>query len=344
MIVRAIRPDEQTEYEKLAVHPLQSWSWGEFRREMGQSVERLGVFNDQGELTSVWQVLFSPLPAVDYTVGYIPRGPEPFEEIFPALRDLGERYKSLYIKLEPNVLAPADIEEPFPHLTKLMEDNNARLGKPLFTPYTFVMDLTQTEEQIFDNCKSKTRYNIRLARRKGVEIVEDTSQEGLEDYLTLLAETTSRQRFYAHDDKYYRTLFSKFQDSGNMRILKANYQGKVITAWILFFFNGVAYYPYGASSREHREVMANNLMMWEALMLAKREGCAKFDMWGSLGPNPDPKHKWHGFHRFKEGYGGVLQQSLGSYDYILNFPLYSIFNLLNEVRWALLRLKAQFRR
>lgn len=341
MLVRALRPDEQSEYEALAVHPLQSWEWGEFRRAMGQRVERLGVFDDQGQLRSVWQILFSDLPVGGYTVGYVPRGPEPIEEIFPALRDLGQRYNALFIKMEPNIFAPAEAKEPFPFLTKLLADHECREGRPLFTPYTFQLDITQDENTLFENCKSKTRYNIRLARRKGVEIVEDTTETGLNDYLKLLAETTSRQRFYAHDDQYYRTMFSKFQQSGHLRILKAVYQGEVITAWILFFFNGVGYYPYGASSRQHRDVMANNLMMWEALMLAKREGLRTFDMWGSLGPNPDPNHKWYGFHRFKEGYSGELVQSLGSYDYVLNFPLYSLFNLANQVRWGWLRLKVR---
>jgi lipid II:glycine glycyltransferase (peptidoglycan interpeptide bridge formation enzyme) len=343
MIIRSIRPDEREQYNQLAVHPLQSWEWGEFRQAMGQTVERLGIFSDDGQLQEVWQVLFSTIPG-GFTVGYVPRGPSPNEEIFPALSDIGHRHNALFIKLEPNIFASAEEEQPFPDLVQLLEKYNCREGQPLFTPYTFQLDLTKSEEDIFANCKSKTRYNIRVARRKGVEIVEDTSAQGLEDYLTLLEETTLRQKFFAHDQNYYRTMFEKFQETGNIRILKAMYEGKPITAWILFFFQDTAYYPYGASSRQHQEVMANNLMMWEALMLAKREGKVLFDMWGALGPNPDEKHKWFGFHRFKEGYGAELKQSLGSYDYILNFPMYSLFTLANKVRWIGLRLQAQFRR
>jgi len=341
MIVRSLRPDEKMESDLVAQHPLQTWSWGEFRQSTGQKVERLGVFTEQGKLQAVWQVIFSKLPIGDFTVGYIPRGPQPTEDIFPALRDLGQHYNALFIKLEPNMFAPQEEAKPFPETMALFEEENMQPGKPLFTPYTFVLDLTKTEEEIFNNCKSKTRYNIRLAKRKGVEIIEDTSQQGLEDYLRLLQETTSRQKFYAHDDQYFRNLFAQFADTKTIRILKATYEGKIITAWILFFHNGVGYYPYGASSRDHRDVMANNLMMWEALMLAKREGCTKFDMWGSLGPNPDEKHKWYGFHRFKEGYSGDLMQSIGSYDLVLNFPLYSLFRIADQVRWAYLRLKAQ---
>lgn len=341
MIIRAIRHEERPQYEKIANHPLQSWEWGEFRRALGHKVERLGVFDDQGKLQSVWQVIFSDIPLINMTAGYVPRGPQPTPEVLKALRDLGKKHQALFIKLEPNLFAPATKKDPFPKVTKMLEDQNIPEGRNIFAPYTFFIDLTQDDETLFENCKSKTRYNVRLARRKGVTIVEDTSPEGLADYLKLLEKTTSRQKFYAHDQNYYQTMFDKFKDTGKLRILKALYEDQVLTAWILFFHGDTAYYPYGASSREHRDVMANNLMMWEAMMLAKKEGMQQFDLWGALGPNADKSHKWYGFHRFKEGYGAQLKQSLGSYDVVVNFPLYSLFTLANNIRWGFLRLRSK---
>jgi len=106
----------------------------------------------------------------------------------------------------------------------------------------------------------------------------------------------------------------------------------------------VLYYPYGASRSAHRDVMASNLMMWEMIRFGKAQGCRMFDMWGSLGPEPDPNDPWFGFHRFKKGYGGDLVEFLGTYDLVLNEPLYKVFRVAENVRWKLLKLKARLRR
>lgn len=346
MIIRPLPADERDRYDEVVHHPLQSWAWGEFRQAQGQTVERLGIFDDNGTLIEGLQVTFHALPVLGGTVGYLPKGVRPKSYHFPALRDLGKKHGAVFIKLEPNVQFPAGSDTYFTDTIKLLEENNCREGQALFTPYSFVQDLTPDPETIFNTCKSKTRYNIRLARKRGVEIVEDTSDQGLADYLRLLKETTDRQGFYAHDEQYFRTMWEHLgrQNPGMFRILKAIYQGEVITAWIIFLHNGVGYYPYGASSRQHRDVMANNLVMWEALMLAKREGCTSFDMWGALGPNPDPQNRWYGFHRFKEGYGAALMKSLGTYDLVLDFPKYSLFRVANRLRWIYLRLKAKLHR
>ncbi len=257
-----------------------------------------------------------------------------------ALKELGRRHQSVFIKLEPHLQAPIDAVEPFSDVLSVLEANDAKPGRSLFTRYTFVKDLSLDEDALMASFKSKTRYNIRLAEKKGVTIVEDTTIKGLEDYLRLLQETTSRQGFYAHGPEYFRTMWKVLGESGMLRILKAEYEGKVLSAWILFIFNGVGYYPYGASSREHREVMANNLLMWEALRLAKREGCTSFDMWGSLGPDADPNHKWFGFHKFKEGYDVQLVQSVPTHDLVVNAPLYPLVQFADAMRWKWLRLRA----
>jgi len=116
----------------------------------------------------------------------------------------------------------------------------------------------------------------------------------------------------------------------------------VLTAWILLKLNKTLYYPYGASSREHRELMANNLMMWEVIKFGKKEGCDLFDMWGSLGPDPDKNDPWYGFHRFKEGYGAELVEFVGSWDLVINPALYWIYRSGNKMRWMVLRLKKKF--
>lgn len=344
MIIRTVGPQEKQQFDAVATHPLQSWAWGEFRRATGVHVARTGVFSDAGKMVQGMQVTFHPIPLLGGNAGYFPKGLQPTEETLLALKDLGKNNNAVFIKLEPNLQFPAGKTEYFQDVEQLLHENDAVPAQALFTPYSFVMDLTPDVETLLANCQSKTRYNIRLAQRKGVEIVEDTTEAGMEEYITLLEETTQRQNFYAHNGAYFRTMWKTLGDSGMMHILKARYENKTLAVWVLFLFNGVGYYPYGASSRDHKDVMASNLMMWEALQFAKAHGCTSFDMWGALGPKADPQDKWYGFHRFKEGYGAPLMQSLQTHDLLVNPPLYQIFKLGNSLRWSYLRLRAKLGR
>ena len=117
----------------------------------------------------------------------------------------------------------------------------------------------------------------------------------------------------------------------------------ILVAWIVFLFNGVIYYPYGASSTLYRNVMASNLMMWEAIKFGKKHGAKIFDMWGALGPDPDPKDPWYGFHKFKQGYGATHVEFVGSYDLVIKPFLYRIYNLIHKCREIFLKVRSHFR-
>ena len=126
--------------------------------------------------------------------------------------------------------------------------------------------------------------------------------------------------------------------SGMGHLLTATYEGDILSTWMIFVLNKTIYYPYGASSNKHREVIANNLMMWEVIKFGKKLGCKQFDMWGSLGPNPDPNDSWFGFHKFKQGYGSELLEFLGTYDLIINRTWYYGYITAEKMRWWILRL------
>jgi lipid II:glycine glycyltransferase (peptidoglycan interpeptide bridge formation enzyme) len=163
----------------------------------------------------------------------------------------------------------------------------------------------------------------------------------MEQYIEVLEETTKRQGFYAHSPEYFRKMWRLLGNSGLLHIFTAVYEGKVLSVWILFILNGVLYYPYGASRNEGREVMPNNLMMWEMIRFGKRKNCHTFDMWGSLGPDPNPKDPWYGFHKFKKGYSGILMEFIGTYDLVIDSALYPLFRIADNVRWTYLRLRAK---
>lgn len=341
-MIRPLREEERDQYNAVVGHPLQTWEWGEFKKSTGQEIERVGFFTN-GKLTKALQVSFHPIPVLGGTAGYLPKSFMPDEEQLEVLRQLGEKHRAVFIKLEPNISHPAGTSTAFDQIIDFLKKNGAEAGRPLFTRYTFIIDLKQTEAELLESFSQKTRYNVRLAEKKAVKIVEDTSEAGMRQYIQILAETTKRQGFYAHSPEYFQKMWQSFGQSGMMKIFHAVYNDNVLASWIVFIVNGVAYYPYGASSRKHRDVMASNLMLWELIKYAKSAGCTQFDLWGALGPDAKSTHPWFGFHRFKAGYGGTLMEYLGSFDVVLQPSNYRLFRLAENLRWKVLRLKTKLR-
>lgn len=343
MIVREVLPEEKEKFNQVVNHPLQSWEWGEFRKKTGIEVIRLGVF-DETEIKSGYQLTIHSFPKLPYNIVYFPKGPMPDEVMLNTLRKIGQEKKAIFIKLEPNVGGFYDQRgaSAKKEISNFLLVNGCRPGRPLFTRFTFWLDLTKDENQILAEMKPKTRYNIRLSQRHGVEVVEDNSLEAFEAYLKLLEETTRRQHFYAHTPLYHRLLWETLAPTDIYHLFLAKYKGEVLAAYIFFVFNRVLYYPYGASTRSHKEVMAPYALFWEAIKFGKKKGCKTFDMWGTPGPNPNPSNPWFGFHRFKEGFGAKLVEFIGTYDLVLNPLFYSLFNLANSFRWRFLRLRSYF--
>ncbi|KKW10888.1 MAG: femAB family protein [Microgenomates group bacterium GW2011_GWC1_49_7] len=267
-----------------------------------------------------WLLTFHKIPYTPWTIGYFPKGPKPTKEMIEKLTQLGKQKKAIFIQLEPNVL-----------------DGNVPLRPshhPLFTKYTFVLDLTKSEDTLLAAMHPKTRYNIRVAQKHGVVVGEHN--DAFESYLALTKETTSRQGFYAHNETYHRTMWDIMRKAGIAHLFTASYHGEILSAWIVFVYGDTVYYPYGASSRSHREVMAPTLMLWEIARWAKKKGLKKFDLWGALGPTPDENDPWYGFHRFKQGFNPRLVEFIGSYDLVINAPLYTLYTIADTIRWGVL--------
>ena len=319
-------------WNKTARHPLQSWEWGEFRLLTGVKVVRYGVFSER-ELVEPVTVTIHPIPYTPFSIGYYPKGGVITEEVGEVLATIATDNKCVYIKCEPGVLKGGGQEE------KKLRDKGFKQGRSLFTPHNFVLDVSQSEEELLSGMKQKTRYNIRLAEKKGVKVEIDNSETAFERYLELTEETTSRQGFYAHSREYHQKMWKILHKAEMAELMVAEYEGEIVTAWVLFTHNETLYYPYGASTREHRSLMANNLVMWEVIRHAKKKGLKKLDMWGALSSEPKKSDPWYGFHKFKEGYGGEHLSYIGTWDYVARPLLYYPLRIIEELRWKFLRLK-----
>lgn len=336
MIIRKVTERPKV-WNRRASHPLQTWEWGEFRKQTGVQVVRYGIFDPsavsgQCKLVEPVTVTIHQVPHTPWTVGYYPKGGEIGKEVREILERVVKEYNCLMIKCEPKI--------------ERGEKKNKKRGKkfvkgkPLFTKYNFELDVTKSEEELLKQMKQKTRYNVRLAKRKGVKVEIDNSEEAFERYLELTKETTKRQGFFAHSEEYHRKMWKVLREAKMAELVVARYKEKIITTWIVFCHNETMYYPYGASTREHSKLMANNLVMWEVIKLAKRRGMKTLDMWGALGPEPDKDDPWYGFHKFKEGYGARQVTYVGTWDYVARPLLYYLYRLVEWGRWIYLKKKA----
>ena len=296
---------------------------------------------DEKKIGSIFQITWHRIPHTPYCIGYCPKSVIPNKDEVETIMAEAKKKNAIFVKFEPNERIRAETEK---KIEILAREFNWVKGKPLFTKYTFQLDISKSEEELLKNMHQKTRYNLRLAEKKGVKIIEDSSEQGFEEYWKLMEETTKRQGFFAHGKEYHRKMWETMVGSGQGHLFRAIYEGKTLTTWMVFILNDTIYYPYGASSNENREVMASNLMMWEVIRFGKKQGCRLFDMWGSLGPEPDAHDPWYGFHKFKRGYGAELVEFLGTYDLVISPALYSMYGLADKMRWAGLKLLARIRR
>ncbi len=181
-----------------------------------------------------------------------------------------------------------------------------------------VIDLAQSEEELLGGMKPKTRYNIRLAGRRGVEVVCSDILE-LPVFYDLYRQTSERNRFDACSYSYFSALYSALAstpDSSEVHFLLARHGRNVLAGAIITISGRTATYLFGASSSQSRNMMAPYAIQWAAIRLARTKGCLTYDM-GAVAPSSNPGHPFFGMHRFKTGFGGRIIHRGGTWDYPL---------------------------
>ncbi len=207
---------------------------------------------------------------------------------------------------------------------------------------TVWLGLDQTEEDLLARMGQKTRYNIRLAAKKGVRVRDGTLND-LPRLYQMYAETSVRDGFVIRDENYYRAAWSKFMENHRLgrepaaEALIAEVDGEPVAALFLFRFARRAYYLYGMSREAHREKMPNQLLQWEAIRRAKDRGCEVYDLWGAPDEFEQTDRMW-GVFRFKQGLGGQVVRTLGAWDYPVGRFWYATYTravprLLSLMRW-----------
>lgn len=321
MDLKTLTEGSKTKYNQVVTHVIQSWQWGDFRKRLGTPVLRYGLYKNN-QMVMAFQLTLHQIPFTNWNVGYLPKGPFPNTELAKILKKIGKEHNCAFIKVEPNIQSSQ---------SSTIDKSFILSPKPLFTKNNFIIDLTQSEDELLKNLHSKTRYNIKIAQKYQVKVENRSDDRAFEIYLKLYFETCQRQDYHGHNEAYHRKAWESLRDAHMARIMIGSYQQKPLVAWMLLSFKDTFYYPYGGSSDQYKYAMANNLVAWEAIKLGKKLGLKKFDMWGALSKDADPMDPFFGFHRFKAGYGGKLVEYIGTYDLVLNYPLYYMFNVIDKL-------------
>ena len=337
-------------YRLRSPHLLQSWEWGAFKAGYSWEPVRLLWSDRAGHPAAAAQVLFrSKGPGL--TMGYCPRGPlldwtdavlreMVLTDLYGTARERG----AFFLKLDPAIISSTagetnGIMARQPGLREILTSMERAGYRPsdeqVQFKNTLVLDLAPDEEKLLANMKQKTRYNIRLAGRKGVSIRRGSDAD-LDLLYRMFAETSLRDGFVIRDPAYYQRAWGDFIQRERALPFIAEVEGEPVAAIIVFRFGEVAYYLYGMSRELHREKMPNYLLQWEAIRWAKEAGCRWYDLWGA--PDElDESDPMYGVYRFKEGLGAVLVETPGAWDLPLRPARYMLYTRLMPVALSVLR-------
>lgn len=309
----------------LGIHIVQSETWGVFKARVGTTPIKVGDI----------QYTKHKIPFINKYVAYAPKVNFNVQKFsWKELTRSLQQESCIAIRFDvPNVI---DTQTDKKEHIRLIEELNSKCKKSprsTFAKCNVLLDIGLPEKDIVAKFSQKTRYNSKLAARKGVEIKIENNEKGLKIFNRLLKETAKRQGFSLHPESYYEKVFDTLYANKKANILIAYYKSTPLVSWMLFNHDNALYYAYGGSSNEHRNLMASNLIAWEAIKLGKKLDCSLFDMWGAT-DNKD--HSYWGFTKFKLGYGGELVKYISSYDYIVDNPIYYIFNLTYSIYWKVI--------
>ncbi|HPH78872.1 MAG TPA: peptidoglycan bridge formation glycyltransferase FemA/FemB family protein, partial [bacterium] len=176
---------------------------------------------------------------------------------------------------------------------------------------TSILNLRQTEDQLFRSFHQKTRYNIRLAHKKNVKVVKSTDISEIKYFYKLLLNTCDRDKFRPHPQKHYQNILQILGPKDIAYVYHAQYNQKIIASIIVTFFGHVASYLHGASSNTYRNLMPNYALQWQAIRDAINKDCHFYDFGGIAPPNAPANHPWHGITRFKQGFNGIDVSTMG---------------------------------
>ena len=313
-------------------HFLQTWEWGEVKRGMGWQPLPL-VLEEDGNIIASLLILKKrlPLPGMNKCIFYAPRGPvvdiaseELCQALFSGAERVAKDHGAVFLKIDPDV--PTSNSE-FKNILQncKFQKNETGLDFAGVQPaFVFQLDISPSAVKLLENMHSKTRYNIRLAKKKGVIIKEAQGKEDLAAFYAILQETSERDKFLIRGYEYFEMIWDQMVENGMAKVFLAEFQGRVVSATLALILGKKTWYLYGASSNDYRNVMPNYLIQWEMIRWAQEQGCKIYDFRGVSG-DLDEANPLYGLYRFKKGFNGDLVEFVGDWDRVYSPALYFVW-------------------
>jgi peptidoglycan pentaglycine glycine transferase (the first glycine) len=332
--VTAVSSDQRDRFDAaVAASPLadvmQSYGWGEVKRASGWQPLRLLVEDEDGRVRAACSILKTQPARGIAPLLYAPRGPVLDYGDGAALQALIDEIsrragKAFMLKCDPPIEARSDA------VTALENAGFQRVSSGAFggvqPTAVMVLDLSPGLDKVFEGFKSKWRYNIRLAERKGVS-VREASRDDIPAFYEILQETARRDRFVVRARSYFEKMWDELEPRGMLKMFMADFQGGPIAGILLTAMGERVIYNYGASSNEHRNVMPNHLIQWTAIRWAAEHGYRIYDFRGVSPVQEGKPVEEHiaGLNRFKEGFGARYVEYAGEFDLALRSGWYMLW-------------------
>ncbi len=334
--MRVLKIENRTAWHTLIAafpqaHVLQTWDWGDFKQRTTGWLPQRYAFEMNGQVVAAASVLQRKLGP--FSLIYVPKGPL-FSTLDPVITDavlsqLTKMYRlAVWIKIDPDIVlatglsAQADSEDDQPYQPNeaglAFQNMLKRQGWRFSTDQvqfrnTLTLDLKQTEDELLAGMNQSTRRKVRQAEKRGVTVRDGTADD-LRTLYNIYALTGQRQDFIIRPWDYYRDLWEAFMLGELAHVLVAEHEGRVLAGCVLFHFADTAWYFYGMSSNEHRDLQPNYAIQWAALCWAKAKGYQTYDWWGAPNEFVEADPMW-GVYSFKRGFGSTVVQTLGAWDY-----------------------------
>jgi len=333
-------PEEKTLFNTfIAGHPeghaMQLWEWGDIKGRTGWRPWRL-ILEEHGAVVAAATVLERPLPIFKAPLFYAPRGPVAdlrqealLKALWEAVAQKARERRAILFKIDPEV--PAGDRE----LEDLLRTAGFRLlaTGPNFEGiqprYVFRLDIRPDAQTLLANMHQKTRYNIRLAAKKGV-VVRTGTRDDLSVFYRVLQETTERDNFLVRSLTYFEDLYDTLVPAGYAELFIGEYAGVVVAGALAFTVGDKAWYVYGASSNAHRNVMPNYLIQWTMIQWAQSRGCTLYDFRGVSG-DLNENNPLYGLYKFKKGFNGEFTEFIGEWDLVYRPVLYKLWQAAEKL-------------
>lgn len=337
---RWIDPTEKARFnEFMARHPkghvIQTWEWGELKSRTGWKPWRL-ILEENGEIVAAVSILERKLPVLGIPIFYASRGPvltwqdeKLFDSLLAEVRELAKKRGAIFLKIDPDVPSSKHELESYLHSREFRSAESGKGFEGVQPKYVFRLDISPEEDTLLAQMHQKTRYNVKLAQKKGVTI-RVGSKEELPDFYRVLKETTERDRFLVRSYSYFEDMYDLLHPEGLAELFLAEYEGEIISGTLALIIGDKAWYLYGASSNAHRNVMPNYLIQWEMIKWAKSKGCTLYDFRGVPGHLTED-NPLYGLYRFKKGFNGEYTEFIGEWDLVYRPIVYYLWTHLEPI-------------